>query len=142
MSDEFIEPTREIRRKLLLLIALFLLAGATLKFWLMPAFFAHIDSLPRCDQVTWLRATLICLMAIPPLLACWAVPQAISLLKHNQFPLPGTWVFQRTQIKRGRPVLFRAYSLLLLAVISLAFPLASWHLLASTPIFAPAKSCT
>jgi hypothetical protein len=142
MSNEFIEPTRESRRNLLLLIAIGIVVGTSFKFWLMPALFAHINSLPLCDRLRWLRACLLGAISTPPLFALWAIPHAIRLLKLNQSPLPGTWVFQRTSIQRGRVVRLRAYFLLVTSVAACAFPVFGLHLLQSTPFSASPNSCT
>jgi hypothetical protein len=141
MSDEFIEPTRESRRNLLLLAVVGIVVGVSLQFWLKPVFLEHMSSLPLCDRLKWLRACLLGVIATPPLLAFWSIPHAIKLLKLDQSPLPGTWVFQRTPIRRGRVVRLKAYFLLVLSLATLAFPLVGWHLLQSTPIFVPTKSC-
>jgi hypothetical protein len=142
MNNEFIEPTRESRRNLLLLIAVVAVSGGLIKFWLMPAFFAHIATLPRCDQIVWLRNTVLAVLATPPVMALWSVPHSLRLLKLNQSPLPGTWVFRRTPVRRGRSVRIQACFLLALSVAMLAFPVVGMHLLRST-LFAPSpKICT
>jgi hypothetical protein len=141
MSTEYIHPTQEGRRNLVMLVLFSLIAGVAIDFWLLPAFFSYIHSLPKCNQFAWLRGTLLGVIFFPPLLALWAIPHSLKLLKLNQSPLPGAWVLRRTPIKRGRPVRLRAIALLLLSVLALAFPLLGLHLLESTPFSNSHKSC-
>jgi len=141
MNDQFSEPTRQGRRNLLLMVAIGILVAAALQFWLKPAFFAHLNALPLCDRLKWLRVWLLGAIATPPLFALWGIPQAIRLFKLNQSPLPGTWVFRRTPIKRGRVVRLQAGFLLLFSLLALMFPIVGWRLLQSTSIFAFTHSC-
>ena len=141
MSTEYIHPTQEGRRNLIALILFSLVAAIAIEFWLLPAFFAHLHSLPKCNQWTWLRAILLSVIFFPPLVALWAIPHSLRLLKLNQFPLPGVWVLRLTPIQRGRPVRIRAIALLLLSALALAFPLLGLHLLESTPFSYSRKSC-
>lgn len=140
-NQDFIEPTRESRRNLLVLIVVAVLVGAAIKFWAMPAFFAHVASLPRCEQIARLRESLVVLVCTPPLFAVFHIPYAIRMIKLNQAPLPGTWVFVRTPIRRGRVVMLRACLMLLLSLAALAFPLFGLHLLQSTPFAYPLATC-
>ena len=142
MTDKFIEPTREGRRNLLILLTLGILSGAFLQFWLKPAFHAYLNSLPACDQIKLLRVLLLSAICTPPLIAAWSIPHSIRLIQFNQFPLPGTWVMRRTPTRRGAIVRLRAYCLLLLSGIALTVPFVGWRLLEPTHIFAPTKSCT
>jgi hypothetical protein len=141
MTAEYIEPTRESRRNLLLLVVVAIAVGGAIRFWLFPALFAHIGTLPKCGQIKWLRNCLIVVVASPPLYALWAVPHAMRMLKLNQSPLPGTWVFRRTPIARGRVVRLRAFGLLFLSAIAPAFPVFGMHQLQSTPFAFPNKIC-
>ena len=141
MSIEYIEPTREGRRNLVVLIVITVIAGATIKLWLLPALFSHIDSLPKCDQIRWLRVCLIGISAAPPLITLWSIPYAIRLLKLNQSPLPGSWVFLRTPIKRGLVVRLRAFGLLSASALALAIPVIGVYALRSIPFAAHLKSC-
>lgn len=141
MSDDFIDPTPEGRRNLLLLLLLGIVLGGALQFWLKPAFFASLHSLPPCDQLKWLRVCLIAALATPPLLTLWAIPHSLKMLKYKQSPLPGAWVFRRTPVRRGRAVQLQAFFLLLVSAFCLAFPFLGWQVLKSSPIFAPTKVC-
>jgi len=143
VQAQFIEPTPAGRRKLVAMLLGAVVAGLVIKLWLSPAYFAHIRGLPVCDQLPWLRGTLISAMVIPFLIAAaWAVPTALKLLRHGQSPLPGTLVFVRTPIKRGRAVRWRAYGLFAWSAVALMLPVLGWHLMAQTPIFSPSARCT
>ena len=141
MSDEYIEPTREGKRNLLLLIAICILFGAAMRFWLLPAYGEYIASLPKCDQIVWLRATLMVIISTPPLITLWAIPHAIRMVKLNRSPLPNTWVLRRTPIKRGRAVFLRAFALLLISVLALAIPVIGIQFMQSIPFAAALKIC-
>jgi hypothetical protein len=142
MSDEFIEPTPESRRNLLLLFFAALVVAGALKFWLMPALFSHIAGLPRCEQLRWLRGVLLVAIATPAIFGMWAIPQSLRLFKLNQSPLPGTWVWRRTPVRRGRAVRLRAAYVLVVGLAALAFPILGLHLLQSTPFAAPSVVCS
>jgi hypothetical protein len=139
---EFIEPTLANRKKLAALIVSVIVLGVTVDRWLFPAYFGYIGRLAVCAQLPWLRGSLIAMMMLPIVIAAsWAVPQALRLLSYGQSPPPGTWVFVRTRIKRGRTVRWQAYGLLLWSLVAVVFPFWGWHLMASTPIFSPSKKC-
>jgi len=142
MTNEFIEPTREGRRNLLLIAAVGIIAAGSLQFWLKPLLLAQLASLPLCERLRWLRICLLGAIATPPAFALWAVPHALRLHKFGQSPLPGTWVFRRTPIRRGRIVRLQAAFLLLFSLLALMFPIVGWHMLESTPIFAARPSCS
>lgn len=113
MADEFIEPTREGRRNFIVLLVCLLAFGAALHFVLAPHFLSFLNTLPLCDQLTWLQGSLLLILVVPVSLAvCWAILHARQLLLHQQSPLPNAWVLRRTPIKRGPKVRWQAYALL------------------------------
>ena len=139
---QFIEPTPTGRRKIVAMILGALVAAMVIKLWLSPAYFRYIDGLSVCDQLPWLRGTLISAMVIPLVVAAvWAVPTALKLLRHGQSPLPGTLVFVRTPIQRGRVVRWRAYGLFASSALAALLPIWGWHLVAQTPVFSPQARC-
>jgi len=139
---QFIEPTPSGRRKIATIIVGGIVSSLVIKLWLSPAYFGHIRGLPVCDQLPWLRNTLIVGMLFPLAIALvWAIPTALKMLKFGQSPLPGTVVFVRTQIKRGSTVRWRAYGLLAWSLLALVLPFWGWHLLAHTPFFSPPLKC-
>lgn len=142
MNNEYIEPTPEGRRNLLLLTAAAIIVGGAFKLWLTPHFFAYIATLPPCDQLPWLRGCLLAAIATPALFGAWGIPHAIRILKAKQSPLPGTWVFRRRPIKRGRALRIYAAGLILVSLAALAFPLFGMHLLKSTPFAVTPKICS
>ena len=143
VQAEFIEPTPASRRKIIAMILGGVIAGLIIKLWLSPAYFGHIRNLPACEQLPWLRDTLIVGMLLPLVIAvAWAIPTALKLLQYGQSPLPGTLVFVRTPIKRGRAVRWRAYGLFAWSVVALVLPIWGWRLVAHTPIFSPPAKCT
>lgn len=122
-QPEFIEPTREGRRLLLLQIALAIAVGLAMRFWLMPALFAHINSLPRCEQAHWLWWCVVGISVIPVFIAFWSIPVTIRIFRHEQWPLPGAQVFRRTRIQRGWTARLRGFVLLLASLLALSMPL-------------------
>jgi hypothetical protein len=139
---QFIEPTPAGRRKIIAMILGAVVAGLVIKLWLSPAYFGYIRGLPVCNQIPWLRNTLIVAMLGPLVVAAaWAVPTALKLLTHGQWPLPGTLVFVRTPIKRGRAASWRAYGMLAWSAFALMIPIYGWHMMAQTRIFSPPARC-
>lgn len=133
MSEEFIEPTRQSRRNLLLVYAALVIGFVFLQSWAMPAFFDYGKSLPPCDQVIVLIKAIIATLLFPVAIGIWGVFHARKLIELKQFPLPGTWVFRRKLIKRGRAIRYRAYALLVLSVVLIVLCFASLRFI--KPVF-------
>ncbi|WP_455370942.1 hypothetical protein [Petrachloros mirabilis] len=127
MTDEFVEPTREGRRNFIVLLVCLLAFGAALHFVLTPHFLSFLNTLPLCDQLTWLQGSLLVILVVPMSLAvCWAIPHARQLLLHQQSPLPNAWVLRRTPIKRGPRVRWQAYALLAWSALVIIFSVWGW----------------
>jgi hypothetical protein len=141
MSEDLLEPTPRGRRNLILLCIGAVAVAFALKIWLMPTLFGYINSLPVCDQLPWWRAVLISTVALLPLAAVQSTLYARKLIKSGQNPPPGTWVFRRTPIKRGRMVRVQAYAILLAAALMLVLTWYSAHQLKRLPFFVPMKQC-
>jgi hypothetical protein len=141
MTDEFIEPTPQGRRNLIVLLVIGVLLAISYRFWLQPALFGYIQSLPLCDQLPWWRGLLISVLASFLFVALLSAWNALQLLRYGQLPLPGTWVFQRTKIQRGVGVRRRAYFLLAISVLAVPITWYCWQNLSTTPIFHPRGKC-
>ena len=131
---EFVEPTAKTRRNLLALFAVALLVGALLKFVLQPAVLGFIKQLPECEQARWSFGLLIASLCPLPVIAVWTSNYARKLLKFNQSPLPGAWVWRRTPVKRGRLVRLQAYAIIACSAALLAAPFYAWYVF--QPMFA------
>ena len=126
MERQYIDPTPESRRRLGFMFALALIIGVALIEGLQ-MLLAHIKTLPTCDQIAafrWLFAAGCCGMAMGGIWSSWFARQA---LKAGQLPLPGTSVFRRTAIYRGRAAKWRAYAALGLGVALIAGPAWIWY---------------
>ena len=140
-SEDFLEPTRESRRNLALIWTLLAAVGALIVWWLKPALLSYVMALPACEQLPWLRAFVVAALVSPLAIAAWAANHARKVLRCGQLPLPGTWVFQRTPILRGRRAQLRAYLLLVAAVGAVAIPALGWPSIRQTPLFVTPSSC-
>jgi hypothetical protein len=134
-TTEYIEPTNEGRVKMAL-IAIAIVGGLeAAKRLLIPAFMAHVQTLPKCEQLVWLvNSVQAIFFAVPLLLSAFMIPIAIRLLRHKQFPLPGSWVWRRKKIQRGRIVVARAYLILALCLVTYVFPFWARHVLVKSNV--------
>lgn len=140
MEQDFIEPSKSSRKKLLMLVIGAALIGGLLQFVLMPQYFAFVKALPPCDQFPWLRGALaVVIFSVPAIAIFWAIPHARKLLKYEQIPLPGAWVWRRTPIKRGASVRWMAYGLFAWALLAVIFPFWAWTQLDF--LLTPPKQC-
>jgi len=119
MNSEFIEPTSASRRKLAIFFVAALVVGV-LVIELLEAYLAELKTRPLCETIEPLSVLSISILGGLLLCAAWGAWLARKTLKLNQWPLPGTWVFRRTPIQRGRRVIWRAYAILAWAVLMLA----------------------
>jgi len=119
MTAEFIEPTPASRRKLAIFLVAALIGGVAL-IELAQGHLAELRTRPVCEAIdpflSWLAFVLGGLL----LCAAWVAWMARRALRVNQWPLPGTLVFRRTPIRRGRPVVWRAYAMLAWAILVVA----------------------
>jgi FtsH-binding integral membrane protein len=119
MNAEFIEPTSASRRKLAILFVVSLVGGVLL-IELLEAYLAELKLRPICETIGPVSVLWISVLGGLLLCAAWAAWTARKTLKLNQWPLPGTWVFRRTLIRRGRPVIWGAYAMLAWAILVVA----------------------
>jgi hypothetical protein len=141
VSEEFIEPTRQSRRNLLVLCGGGVVIGALLRFKLVPAVSSYISSLPECQQLPWVYAILASALCVPSVTAIWAVWYARRLLTLKQFPPPGTWVFRRTRIRRGATVRWQAFLLIAWSIACAPFPVYGWLFLKDSGLFPLPARC-
>ena len=117
------------------------MAAAALEFWVKPALFEFVNSLPACERLPWWRGLLLSALGILPLVAISQFILARRMLIFCQYPLPNSWVFRRTAVKRGRQVKVRACSLIVVGLAEIAAALYfGWQLLGS-PLFTMAGQC-
>ncbi|MEP7044266.1 MAG: hypothetical protein ABI843_14475 [Dokdonella sp.] len=133
-TNEYAEPTPQSRRRF---AVQWLVAGAILAVGLVVNhfWFAFLKSLPGCDDIPYLRATLLAWLIIPFLLGIYGLRLGRRLLVHQQWPPPDRPLFKRQRISRGRAVRWRAYGILVASVILLATPLWGGWLLGQSGIF-------
>ncbi len=140
MTDDFTDPTPEDRRKLLWLIAVAVMLGAAVTYWLLPWFRTQMQVLPPCEAVRLARGVITAmLLGLPLIVVLWALPLARRLWRVGQFPLPGAWVLRRTRIQRGRAVQVRAVTLLVLSVLTAV--LAIWGVVSVRSVLSDLPGC-
>ena len=141
MSREYIESTPTMRRRLLVVFVAIAMIAAVLEFWVKPALFEFVNSLPACERLPWWRGLILSALGILPLVAVSQFILARRMLIACQYPLPGSWVFRRTAVKRGRQVQIRAYGLIVIGLAEIAAALYfGWQILGS-PLFTVAEQC-
>lgn len=142
-AAEYIEPTLQGRRALLLRRGL-QVALAIVAFAAAHLVFRHMRALPVCESIPWLRGVLVVLIALPLAVAVYGVWLARQMLRHGQWPLPGTQVLRRRAVERGRRLRWRAGGLFAVSVLSVAVAVTGAYLLATSPIFGaplPGSQC-
>jgi len=121
--EEFIEASPASRRKLAALFVTAIVGGLVTLEYVLPEYLAYIRTLPFCDQVDWVEATFLVLLlgfAIP---VPWLGHSAREVLRREQWPLPGSWVWNRTPVERGPGVRRRGRAMLAAAISLLVIPL-------------------
>lgn len=126
MNTEYLEPSLQSRRRLVLIFVFALIIGVVI----LEALEAALDrskALPLCDQINTFH--LLWAIACGGLMAVgiYAARLAQRSLKLNQWPLPGTSVFRRTLIHRGGSAKWRAYALLVWSVVAVVGSAWSWY---------------
>jgi hypothetical protein len=134
-TAEYIEPTKAGRTKMVLIAMAIAGLLEAAKRWLVPPFMAHVNTLPECEQYVWLaNAVQAVCFVVPLLLSAFRIPIAVRMLRHQQFPLPGAWVWRRKKIQRGRIVVARAYLILVLCLVAYVFPFWARHILVKSNV--------
>lgn len=138
-TPEYMEPTPAGRLKIVASFCALAALGLVWHYFLFPPLRAHVKALPACDQFTVLSHALLAMVTVLPLAVCafggWVAHQ---LLKHERFPLPNAWVWQRTRVRRGFWVKARACAILLLCGLALCVVGWMWRLVGA---MTPPKDC-
>lgn len=99
-QTEYVESTRGIRVRLL---AIWL--GATASVPLLGAatraYNRHVAPLPICEQLPWMRLSVVVVSLLFLLVAGWMASYAWRVRGSGRVPPPGAWVFFRTRVHRG-----------------------------------------
>lgn len=112
MNDEFAEPTSPARRKVIYrkLALLPVVAGfVMLVLWFV---LDHMETLGDCDRVPWHLGVHIFQILLFVIGATFCARFSYRLIRTAQMPLPDALLFRRTRIRRGRPVLVIACTIL------------------------------
>lgn len=130
-APEFAEPAPGDRFKIAGSAAA-LAIGLALIHWLaVRPTLAWVRTLPGCEQATWLSGLLVGAMALLPLLgAAVFVPIAVRVFQHDRMPPPGTWLWQRTRVWRGRRARWTAMAMVAWAVAAAPVPFFAWQIVA------------
>jgi hypothetical protein len=127
-KPELLHPGPENKRRFLKWFLPALIFAALLVA-LKSLLFQHIDSLPACERISWIRWMLVALGALPTVAAALTLPQAIAMLNAEQWPRPDAAIFAPTRIRRGRALRIRAGLLLAWCLICAPFPLYGYFVL-------------
>jgi hypothetical protein len=119
MDPEFLGPSLGRWRTLLFQIAVLIVGYGALVYW--PELMRLVGRLPPCEQLPWWRAIAIGLALVFVVPAASLVWDGYRALRLRQWPLPGTLLFRRRRVKRGRSVLFHAYASFVAAATIIAF---------------------
>jgi hypothetical protein len=121
--DEYIEATPASRRKLAAIFVIAIVGGLVTLEYVLPEYLAHIRTLPFCEQLEWVEGTLLVLLLGFVILAPWLGWNAREVLRREQWPLPGAWVWSRTRVDRGPRVRWRGRAMVASAIVLLVVPL-------------------
>ena len=141
-SPAYLDPTTNGRLKLAsLAVAGMLFVAAVKAYW--PMLMGHITSLPFCEQLPWYQGMLLWACSLCPFAVLVLIRHARRILASGQVPPPGTLVFFRTPIKRGRTALLHAYTSIAVAgtsvVVAIFVAARVWP--AVSPIFISVARC-
>ena len=141
-SPAYIDPTTNSRLKLASLAVLGTLFVAAVKaYW--PALMGHITSLPFCEQLPWYQGMLLWACSLCPFAVLVLIRHARKILACGQVPPPGTLVFFRTPIRRGRTALLHAYASIAVAgasvIVAIVLAARAWPVL--SPMFISVARC-
>ena len=133
---EYIEPTPEGRRGCLLRRGVLVVVLAMV-FIATNLVTRHIKALPDCDSIPWLRGVFIVPILLLAAMSIYGFWLSSKMLRHGQWPLPGTLVLMRRPVQRGPWLFWRARGLFASSVLAAGAAIAGGFLLASSPVFAP-----
>ena len=139
-QQEFVEPSNAARVKVGALLLTLLAIVESIRYWLAPVFMAHINTLPKCQQLIWLTNALqLAFFILPVVASAFVLPSAAKMLKQKIFPLPGAWIISRTKVQRGRIVVARAYVLIALCLLMFTAPIWARYILNKSDFYEACK---
>lgn len=130
-APEFEEPAPGDRLKIAGTAAALALGLALVHLLAVRPTLTWVRTLPGCEQATWLSSLLVGAMALLPLLGgAVFVPFASRVFRHGRLPPPGTWLWQRTRVWRGRRARWTAGAMIAWVVVAAPAPLFTWQIIA------------
>ena len=135
MSREFIEPTEEGKKTLLIRLVIVFLLICLFEYLWAPLWGDYTSTLPLCEQRQWIKYYMEAFVCIPLIVGIGMIPYARKMVKQDQYPLPGTLVFHRKKIIHGKPVRNRAAIFYCVLFISFLFPFVVVKILDKQPVF-------
>ncbi|MDR1936420.1 MAG: hypothetical protein LBS49_12725, partial [Candidatus Accumulibacter sp.] len=100
-EPRYIEPTAAKRAKIIAAIAALFVAGLAFDQWVQPIL-KWIATLPTCESLPWVRAELLCAVGMAWLMGVMLLRTGMRIWTLNRTPLPGAWVWRKTQVRTGR----------------------------------------
>jgi len=130
-TPEFADPAPGDRLKIACSAAALALGLALVHLLTVRPTLAWVRTLPGCEQATWLSALLVGAVALLPLLgAAVFVPIAVRVFRHDRMPPPGTWLWERTRVWRGRRARWTAVAMVAWTVVAAPVPFFAWQIVA------------
>ena len=140
IEAKFIEPTVSGRLKLVLCVLAAIGLDVVMDRWWDP-FMTFLRSLPLCELLPWHRALFLGFVALFWTAGASVARAAWLTLRAGQSPLPGAWVWVRTEVRTGWKATLDGYVLVLLAFFSIVGPVVVGYLLKVHLIFCWPASC-
>lgn len=130
-APEFADPAPGDRFKIACAAAALALGLVLVHLLAVRPTLAWVRTLPGCEQATWLSGLLVGAMALLPLLGGVVfVPIALRVFRHDRMPPPGTWLWQRTRVWRGRRARWTAGAMIAWVVLAIPTPFFAWQVIA------------
>lgn len=130
-TPEFAEPAPGDRIKIACSAAALAIGLALVHLMAVRPTLAWVRTLPGCEQATWLSGLLVGAMALLPLLGGVVfVPIALRVFRHDRMPPPGTWLWQRTRVWRGRRARWTAGAMIAWVALAIPTPFFAWQVIA------------
>jgi hypothetical protein len=121
--EQYIEATPASRRKLVVLFAVLVVAALGILEVLLPQYLAFLRTMAFCEQLDWVEGTLLAILLAAIVPAPWSWITSRRILRLEQWPLPGSWVWQRTRVERGPKVRWRGRAMAAAAIAMLTVPM-------------------
>ena len=127
---EYIEPTKRSKIRIVAGYAIGLLVYLIVR-WAWEPFFSSIESRPLCDQLPWIRGTIVFFIGGALFLAVASMRSAVRVFIQRRHPVMGASVLFRTKVTYGaRAIAFHALptAMFSIAIVALvAFILSIEH---------------